>query len=646
MKSNKKTILCLIFVIAFIIGYAIYLNINNRYTIINDYFEYINNDTLNNITIDENTTMWATINVYQEEVDKQIDKIAKRIIDNKENNKMSIIYNNYLDVESRNNEGIKPLKKYLDSINNSNDINSLLDSIYNIEDDLKINLLINFQLGRDFKDNSKYIVYFYPILFDFDTYPYIYNEEDYLSYQSLVQKYMIRLLKEYKEINNPNDTANEILDMKKDIASKSISSNDMNKFINYYNVISKEELQSLYSNINIEKYLEIKGLNNQEYSILDKGNYEAFNNYLTNDNLDLLKSYFSLRIIEKFASVLTEKYSNIMKDYDKDLYNKRVNNTIEDDALDFLESVFTDVFENEYSKESLTDTDKNSINNFIDDIIAYYKDNFNKIDWMSKETKERAINKLNNITRNVGYVSELYSNNYDVNENNGLFDNFLSILRYKYNYDLRYFEDSSKEIVLINTYTVNAFYDPQSNSINFPCAVVKFMKKDYYENLGSIGFIIAHEITHAFDIDGSKFNENGNFEKWWTDDELNKFNSLAKKVVDYYNNYEIAGLNVDGEKTLGENIADLGALKCISTIAEKKNASNEEFKKMYASFANFASMKAMNLVYASLMIQDVHSPNSIRVNATLSSTDKFYEVYDIGKNDDMYIDKNERVCVW
>jgi len=649
IKANKikKLILIPAMVIVLLVSY--YDNIVKLFSKssnIDDYYLYINNETLKDIKLDENRSIWATVNLYQEEVDNSTKEITSNLIKSKTNKNMNIIYDNYMDVETRNKLGVKPLQGYIDRINNSKDINSLLNNIYDIENKLSVSILMNIKISKDFKDSNKNIVYLYPLTFDFNLDSFMYADKDYLSYTSTIQKYMIRLLKEYKHIANPVETANKILEMKKDVASKSKTSIDLENISSLYNIIEKGELQSIYTNIDLNKYLNAKGINNQTYSIVDRGNYEAFNDYLTNDNLELLKNYFSLRLIESYADVLSENYTKIITDLSNDLSNEKENNTLEDDAIHAVQLLFSDVIDNEFAKNSLTDENKETLNKLIDDILVYYEDNFKSLDWMGSETKNKAINKLKNIKRNIGYTSEIISDNYPINSKNNLFENVVIISKYVYNDNLKLLSNPDKKVYPIGTTVVNAFYDPQENSISFPCAAYKFMKDDYYENLGSIGFIVAHEITHAFDNNGSKFNEKGEFENWWTDKDLNSFKKLTDKVVDYYGNYKVNGIEVNGEKTLGENIADLGAIKCITSIANKNKASEEDYKKMYSSFAKFAAMKALPEVETSLILMDTHSPNSVRINATLSSNDKFYEIYKISEDDDMYVDKNERVKVW
>jgi putative endopeptidase len=195
--------------------------------------------------------------------------------------------------------------------------------------------------------------------------------------------------------------------------------------------------------------------------------------------------------------------------------------------------------------------------------------------------------------------------------------------------------------------TINAMYDPLNNEIIFPAAILQapFYDSDntYGANLGGIGFVIAHEVSHAFDSSGALYDEYGNYNVWWTDEELEKYDELSQTIVDYYNNYEMMGIAVNGELTLMENIADLGAMTCISSILAGDEVALDE---AFGQFAyNWASEDtASYMTY--LLNTDTHSPNKVRVNASLSSCDAFYEIYDIEEGDKMYVAPDDRVGIW
>ena len=647
MKKNIIKVIIALLILSVVFGPKIYSRLNSK-NFINDYYDYINHDYIEKNPIEENTTGWSMIEKYQDEVDDEVDKIADNLI-NSNNKNINIMYNDYKNLEQRNKIGIKPLQKYIDGINNSKNINELINEIFIVEKDLKLFLLANPKIAKDFTNSSKYIVYFYPISFDFNSDSTIYSNSDYDSYAAIIQKYVNRILKLYGyEEKEARKIANEIYDMKKDIASKSKKSNEYDEIISYYNIIDKNELQNIYSNIDFEKYLNIKGLNNREYSIVDIENYKAFNAYLKNSNLELLKNYFICRILESYAPALTEDYLKLYNSLNNELNGETKEFDIDEITRDEIISLYNDIVQEEYAKLNFSDKDKKEITDMIDEIISYYKNDINSLTWMDQNTKEKAILKLDNLKINVGlFNNKIYSDKYNIKESNNLIENYISINDYLYKQTLKYLDTNEDPVGLMNTYTVNAYYNPQENSINFPCAAKKFIQSDdYYSKLGSIGMVVAHEITHAFDNNGRKFNEKGEYKDWWTKKDSNNFETLSNKIIDYYSEYSVLGIPIDGKRTLGENIADLGALKCISSLAESHKATNEEYKRMYSSYAKWTAYNITKEYKKLLITADTHSPNEIRVNAVLSSTDKFYETYNINKNDKMYKDKEERVGIW
>ena len=195
MKKNIIKVIVALLVLSLLFGPKIYSRIESK-KYINDYYDYINHDYIEKNQIEENTTGWSMVDKYQDEVDEEIDKIADELIAS-DNRNIKIIYNSYKDMDTRNKLGIKPLKKYIDGINNSKNINELINEIFTVEKDLKLFLLTNPKIAKDFKDSSKYIVYFYPISFDFDSDPTIYSSSDYDTYEAIIQKYVNRILKLY-----------------------------------------------------------------------------------------------------------------------------------------------------------------------------------------------------------------------------------------------------------------------------------------------------------------------------------------------------------------------------------------------------------------------------------------------------------------
>jgi putative endopeptidase len=272
---------------------------------------------------------------------------------------------------------------------------------------------------------------------------------------------------------------------------------------------------------------------------------------------------------------------------------------------------------------------------------------------MSEATKAKAKRKLETMNVKIGYpdewpVAKDMMQVTPISEGGSLLSNLLVSMQVAIAESLdRLGRDVDKSEWDITPQTINAMYDPLNNEIIFPAAILQapFYDSDnsYGANLGGIGFVIAHEVSHAFDSSGALYDEYGNYNVWWTDEEMEKYNELSQSIIDYYNNYEMMGISVNGELTLMENIADLGAMTCITSIlGDDAKALDEAFGQMTYNWASEDT--ASYMMY--LLNTDTHSPNKIRVNAVLSSCDAFYKIYDIKESDKMYVAPEDRVGIW
>ena len=201
----------------------------------------------------------------------------------------------------------------------------------------------------------------------------------------------------------------------------------------------------------------------------------------------------------------------------------------------------------------------------------------------------------------------------------------------------------------INILDTNAFYNPQNNSINI---VLGILGNELYnddmspeEMAGGIGFVIAHEISHAFDTSGAQFDAYGNYADWWTPEDYEAFGLRAQKMAAYYDNIiAFEGMNVSGTNVVSEAIADSAGMKCILSIAkQKENFDYDAFFRQYASVQKRISSREFE--YKCLM-QDSHPLGYLRTNVTLQQFDEFLEEYDIGPEDNMYLAPEDRILVW
>lgn len=639
-KTKKYILYAIIFVFAIIAAF-IYLNKNY----IDNYYEYINKET-----IKDKEDGWSYIDDINKEISNDANNIVKEIINNpttSEEKNIKEFYNEYLNIEFRNKNGIKDLEPYIDKINKTTNIKDFITEAIKLEKELSIELLMSKSIMKDFK-TGKNILYITPIPMDYGYSSDYYSNETLTTVKNNFKLYNNKLLREYGyTAGEALDITNQIDDFYTNLANNSLKQDDLLNTEKYYNIIDKSELSKIYTNLDINKYFNELGLSKiDKLSLVDEKSYQELNKYLTNSNLSLWKNIATIKILQTYAEYTTENYETIFTKLNKNLLGKEY--TREETAYDLIKQIYPNEISKNYNNKYLSDDTKNYISNLTNEIIKEYEDMINT-SWMDNETKSKAVTKLNNIKINIGtnYIKD-FSSTYDFDSNISLVKNIINLNKVvrTTSYEML---DTTTTTNALPDYTFNAYYDVTSNSINILTGSTKVIKdiNNKYENLGSIGFIIAHEISHAFDNNGSKFDENGLLSNWYTTSSQEKYQEIQNKVIDYYNNYEIIhNVSNNGTRTIGENIADLGAMECITNILIKNNANKKDYQTTYESFAKVWANNYSKSTKVLQSLIDTHSPNEIRVNGVLSSTKKFYETYKIDSKDLMYIEPEKRVNIW
>ena len=639
-KTKKYILYAIIFVVAIIAAF-IYLNKNY----IDNYYEYINKET-----IKDKEDGWSYIDDINKEISNDANNIVKEIINNpttSEEKNIKEFYNEYLNIEFRNKNGLKDLELYIDKINKTTNINDFITEAIKLEKELSIELLMSKSIMKDFK-TGKNILYITPIPMDYGYSSDYYSNETLTTVKNNFKLYNNKLLREYGyTAGEALDITNQIDDFYTNLANNSLKQDDLLNTEKYYNIIDKSALSKIYTNLDINKYFNELGLSKiDKLSLVDEKSYQELNKYLTNNNLSLWKNIATIKILQTYAEYTTENYETIFTKLNKNLLGKEY--TREETAYDLIKQIYPNEISKNYNNKYLSDDTKNYISNLTNEIIKEYEDMINT-SWMDNETKSKAVTKLNNIKINIGtnYIKD-FSSYYDFDSNISLVKNIINLNKVvrTASYEML---DTTTTTNALPDYTFNAYYDVTSNSINILTGSTKVIKdiNNKYENLGSIGFIIAHEISHAFDNNGSKFDENGLLSNWYTTSSQEKYQEIQNKVIDYYNNYEIIhDVSINGTRTIGENIADLGAMECITNILIKNNANKKDYQTTYESFAKVWANNYSKSTKVLQSLIDTHSPNEIRVNGVLSSTKKFYETYKIDSKDLMYIEPEKRVNIW
>lgn len=636
--------------------FSLFINyLNTDKGLKDNFYLTINKDVIEGKELEDKYS-WSYFIEAQEDVDEDVSLIVKDILDDNDNilSKKEIstikgIYDKAINMDKRDRDGIKDLNTYIDKVWNIDNVGKLVDVIILIENELGIDILSNIEVLNDYKDNSRNIIYLSPVTYAFgSSSDYIVND-DYMAYKAYIRRACVQLWKSYGYSDKESrEVVSKVFEFYEDVSSVSKLSQELENIDSYYNIVSEEDINSLYSNVG--KYLYRRGIDGKVYSLVDGKQYKYLNDSLNSNNIDVWKYVIITKILSSYASYGSSNYIEVVDNLNEAILGSSRDKGIETQALDIVKGLFSSEIDKVYESIYLDSEKANDIEEMFLSIKDVFKIRIKNNEWLSEKAKNVAIRKLDKMKIIIG--SEEVSG-YEIAGklevfNGSLIRDVINLKKLVMKDDLRRLDNGEKRNLVSET-TVNAYYQPLDNSIVIPVAFFELIDKydSYYEKLGTVGMIIAHEVTHAFDGNGSKFDEDGNLSDWWSKEDKKNFEELKSKVSDYYSKYEVIdGKHINGEKTVNENIADLGALECIVDVATKRSASDDEFKVMIESFASIWASKEMDKYMELLLLQDVHSPNQFRVNAVLSSMDEFYNIYNIYPWNDMWLDKKDRVIVW
>ncbi len=393
----------------------------------------------------------------------------------------------------------------------------------------------------------------------------------------------------------------------------------------------------------------------EKYLLLEPEWLAAMGDIYTEKNLELIKDYLKIHFARNVCSMLDREA------YDKytEVYNATNGITgTEDDETAAYNTVsyrLSGSMNNLYIEKFCSEKTRADVTEMINEIIAQYRVMLGEEDWLSEEMRTSAIEKLDSIIVRAAYPDKL--DDYSALEiasaaDGGTYlDAVIAITKFTREDDIARVNtqvDPDDWDTTVNE--VNAYYNPQDNSITILNGILGGVfyneNASREENLGGIGVVIGHEISHAFDTSGSQFDKNGALRNWWTDADRAAFNERTAKLVEYYNGivpYEGAG-NYSGAQVQTEAIADMGGVKCMLAIAA--NDPDFDYDLFFRSYAAIWRMQCSKEMELQLAKSDVHPLNYLRTNVTLQQFEKFYETYDIQPDDGMYLAPEERIAVW
>lgn len=568
--------------------------------------------------------------------------------------KIAALYHCVTDMESREKAGAEPIRPYLDAIDAAGTLDELMEADCRIRRELGFSTLLGYGLTADLVDSTRYTVFFSPFSAALSKDFYLggtqAQTDAYLTYMSTL--FTLSGMEE----SAAQAEALRLYETEKVVAAASLDPQDQADVDKIYNLYAPGELQALFPDVDLDAvYAATRLQETGSVLVMDVGALEAAAAYFTDGHLPELKAVARQGLILSVCGCFGQAFQEASYDFSEAYYGIEGRQTEEQIAAAQVQSLLADYLGRAYAETYFSPQAKADVEEMIGEFIAIYKERILAQDWMSDETKAMAVKKLDAMGVKVGYPDtwETYLDSADIRspqEGGTFFSNVIAIQKAAEAETLSFQGTTvDKSRWLCPTYTVNAFYDPSANDITFPAAILQAPMYDVNasreENLGAIGYVIAHEITHAFDNNGAKFDEKGNAANWWTDADYAAFQEKCQAVVEWYDGQEAApGIPCSGALTLSENVADLGAVKCVVEAASRQE--DPDYEALFLAMAHAWASTSPRQMREYLSVADVHAPDKLRVNRALQTVPEFYETFGIRPGDGMWVAPEDRVSIW
>ena len=636
-----------------------------------NFFRYANGKWIKNNPISSSDVSNGIWKLIGDTINNQIKEVCEKSaaiqqpIKGSAKQKIGDFYSSGMDTLQIEKEGLMPLKNKLADLKSIKDSKTLIASIADLYL-VGCNPAFTFYVAQDDKISSKYAINFSQGGLSLGERDYYLNSDKRtLTIKKSFEKHVASMLTKigYSSSQAKNN-AKSILMIETRLAENSRSLEDMRNPLRNYNKMTLNGFSKITPSISWTSFLSKVGLNNTDTIIVRQPEFFlSLEQLIKSVKISDWKVYLEWNLINSYAPYLSKDFRN----QDFKFYSTEMNGvseqkprweTIVDETNNSLGDLIGQVYVKEYlpkgSKEKLLE-----IGNAIREVYAVH---IKKLDWMSDVTKKKALKKLDRIVMKVGYPDVWRDMSKLSISRNSFCSNIMAKNRFEFQEMIaRFGKKVDKSRWEMTPQTYNAYYDPSNNEIVVPaCNIIvpgfEGRMPDDAILYGIIGSsVFGHEITHGFDDEGCQFDENGNLNNWWTDEDYSQFKKRTKLIVDQFNSFTVLkNKHVNGEATQGENIADLGGLvmgleafkktkqfKSNQVINGQKPLNRFFLSYAYAWMINFTDEGLLNKI-----MTDVHAPAEFRVLGPLSNMKEFYDLYKVKKGDNMYLSPDKRVSIW
>jgi putative endopeptidase len=633
-----------------------------------DFNQYASGGWMKNNPVPDDKTQYGSFSVLFDKNQEQLQTLVQEAAEAQAETgsiaqKIGDFYNSGMDTTTINSLGYEPIKPELDAIDALKSNDQLLEHVGKMQ--LKgVRPLFYFFSSQDDQNSSMVIANFYQGGLglpdrDYYTSDDAASTEMRASYLAHVQK-MFELLDYSTE--ESKKMAEDIMKFETRLAAASLTRLENRDPYRTYNKMTTAELQEMAPEAKWNTLFEGLAINDPgEINVRQTDFIKEVAKMVKEESLDTWKTYLKWEIINSSANYLSadlekadfEFYGTVMRGQKTQQPRwKRVLSSTSGSMGEAIGKLYVEKYFPAEAKERMI--------NLVENLRVSLGDRIDQLDWMTEETKEKAHAKLGTMSVKVGYPDKWMDySSLDIQPGK-YYENIRAARAFGIQDDLsKIGKPYDKSEWGMTPQTVNAYYSPTANEIVFPAGILQppffFMDEDDAVNYGAIGVVIGHEMTHGFDDQGRNYDKDGNLQNWWAEEDAVAFEAKTKILVDQFNAFpQLDTLHVDGELTLGENIADLGGLSIAwdafqKTAQSKTDEQIDGFTPQQRFFLSYAGVWRQNILdkeLASRLKEDVHSPGEARVNGPLYNMEVFYQAFDVKEDAKLYIAPEDRAVIW
>ena len=639
-----------------------------------DFNQFVNAKWVAANPIPSDQTVWGSFNLLREKslknqhdlvdaADKHADSATAGSIEQK----IGWLYRSSMNMDARNKAGFEPLKPYLariDALKSNKDIPAWLNQSFARGD----SAVFRFGARADYKNASMEIASANQGGLGLPT-PDYYTDAKYKDIRDAYVKYLATLF-ELTGVPAAEAATKAGLAMKleTELATHSIPRVEMRKPENQYHFVSVAEANKVTPHFDWNNFFKSQGVTiDKGFSLSQPKFFTEMDKLLASAPMEEWKAYLAAHTISGAADALSEPFVDARFDFfDKTLRGQPEQRPQWKRSLAAVDDAMGQALGQLYVAKYFPPEAKTRAEELVHNIREALKNRIENLDWMSAETKAKAIDKWNKFLPKIGYPDKWRSWDGLKITPDDYFANMEAAQKFDYDYDIaKIGKPTDRQEWFMTPQTVNAYYNPTDNTINFPAAILQlpffYAKGDDAINYGGIGAVIGHEASHGFDDQGSQFDGSGNLDNWWTDADKKQFDERAQKLVDQFDNYaplpDHPDLHVNGKLTLGENIADLGglniaydalqtALKNHPAEATQKIDGYTEDQRFFLNWARVWRGSIRDKAQMVYLNADPHSPMKFRAIGAPSNMPAFAQAFQCKTGDAMVRPADKQVKIW